>query len=105
MLTPKYSSGTIDITTNFSAGSPQIWAVAKRVEDDLAIVLTSTATGYALDIKLVGRALAAATKANPGMSLQAAPFSLASYDQATDTLESHPTTLAVGSDYFLHPKI
>ena len=65
MLRPKYNSGTINITTHSAVSSPQIWAVAQRVEDDLNIVLTSTATGYDLDIKLIGRALAAAAKANP----------------------------------------
>lgn len=104
MLTPKYNSGTINITTNSAVSSPQIWAVAQRVEDDLNIVLTSTATGYDLDIKLTGRALAAAAKANPGVNLRAAPIRLASYDEATNTLETHPATLTVGTNYFLHPK-
>lgn len=101
-----YNSGTI----NISAPSPAVATlglkiVAQRVEDDLVIEVTSTATGYDMEVVLRGRAYAAAVAANLSANFQLGHRQLlARYDQATDAIETLPTTLTVGSAYFLHPK-
>lgn len=101
-----YSSGTINITTPTPApASLGLQVSAHRLEDDLVIEVTSTATGYDMEIVLRGRAHAAAVAANLTANFQAGHRQLlARYDSAADTMETHPTTLTVGSPYFLHPK-
>lgn len=101
-----YSSGTINITTPTPAPARLgLQLSATRLEDDLVIQVTSTATGYDMEIVLRGRAYAAAVAANLTANFQAGHRQLlARYDRAADTIETYPMTLTVGSPYFLHPK-
>lgn len=102
----RFSTGTIDVTTPASAAAPLgLKIVAIRREDDLVIQVTSTLTGYNMEVVLRGRALAAAVSANAAAKYQDGQRTLlARYDQASDTMTTHPVTLTAGSPYFLQPK-
>lgn len=101
----KYSSGTINVTPTPAPARLGLQVSAHRLEDDLVIQVTATATGYDMEIVLRGRAHAAAVAANLSANFPAGHRQLlARYDRAARTIETHPTTLTVGSPYFLHPK-
>ncbi|WP_171009359.1 Shedu immune nuclease family protein [Sphingomonas sp. 2SG] len=79
--------------------------IAKRREDDLVIQVTSTPTGHDIDVVLGGRALASAVAANASANHHGGQRTLLGrYDQASNTLTTHPVTLTAGSPYFLLPK-
>lgn len=101
-----FSSGTINLTkTSHRASAHGLKISGQRVEDDLVIQVTSIPNGYDMEIVLQGRAYAAAVMANPSANLQLGHRQLlARYDQGSDTIATHPTTLTVGSPYFLHSK-
>lgn len=105
MLRSGFNTGTINRQAGPGGSSPPvIWEIHQRVEDDLEIQLAATATGYRLDIVLKGRALEQANRASPDKYRQGDHIRLATYDQATETLETHPMSLALGSSHLLEPK-
>lgn len=102
----RFGTGTINVTTPSAAGGQLgVQLVAIRNDDDLVIEVTSTATGYNMEIVLRGSALAAAISADDTANYQLGHRKLlARYDRQADTLETHPLTLTVASPYFLRPK-
>lgn len=102
----RFSTGTIDVTTPAVAAAPfGLVIVAKRREDDLVIEVSSTLTGHDIDVVLGGRALESAIAANASANHHGGRRTLlARYDQASDTLTTHPVTLTAGSPCFLLPK-
>ncbi|WP_341203127.1 Shedu immune nuclease family protein [uncultured Sphingomonas sp.] len=82
----------------------QLYAVAKRTDDDLGINLIRTGEIYGLQVDLSPKAIERAVAANPAFDVDKVSYELARYDPETVTLTTYPLNLVSDSRYFLTPK-
>lgn len=68
----------------------QLYAVAKRTDDDLGINLIRTGEIYGLQVDLSPKAIERAVAANPAFDVDKVSYELARYDPETVTLTTYP---------------